>query len=608
MSLSVEGGNRRRRTRRAGSRSSQTGRHGLRHRPSVAAEMEAGSSVAFGDGGRESELARWHRAERSLVRIRAAAVPFALVQVLTYYRRYPAGIETAAIVLVAALALAVATVWLIGRRVASERDARRLSIAGLAIDAAAVMGFVFIYTFDQQTAIWALLFIVPLEAALRFGLRGSTLTMAGLALAYTAREVFGSAAYGNPLLFTSITFRMGIGFIVAAFAGVMASHEGRDRELLQSGIDRHTTMLQALGDMGEGFLIIGEGGIVDANEALSKINGYSREEMIGAKSMFQFLVEDEVERIKQQFARRLNGHGVPDHYETAVRHKDGHRVDIEVVVKTTRIDAQPYVIGIIRDITERKRLTAAVQAAYEEEHEVAEQLRSVDEMKNAFLNAVSHELRTPLTPVIGLSVTLAERGDELAPAEIKFLAQRLAHNATRLERLLSDLLDLDRITRGILEPRRRATSMSVLVNEAVTAVRNGTHEIDLSGVDDLSADIDPAMTERIVENLVANAMKHTPEGSRVWVRVTPADGGIVIAVEDDGPGVAPHLRTAVFEPFRQGPEPRSSSSGAGIGLSLVAQFAKLHGGRAWVEGREGGGAAFRVMLPCTVGASQLTAS
>jgi signal transduction histidine kinase len=210
--------------------------------------------------------------------------------------------------------------------------------------------------------------------------------------------------------------------------------------------------------------------------------------------------------------------------------------------------------------------------------------------------------------VIGLSVTLAERSDELGPGEIKFLAERLAHNATRLDRLLSDLLDLDRITRGILEPRRRPTAMTILVNEAIAAVRNGTHEIDLSGVDDVTADIDPAMTERIVENLVANAMKHTPEGSHVWVRVTPADGGILVAVEDDGPGVPAHARAVIFEPFRQGAEPRNATSGAGIGLSLVAQFAKLHGGRAWVEGREGGGAAFRVLLPSTVGASQLSAS
>ena len=580
----------------------------MRRRPAVVAGAEANNSIAFGDGGRESELTRWRRAERSLARIRAAAAVFALVQVLTYYRRYPGGVEAVALLLVAALALAIGGLWLAAKRVAFLGDARRVSLAGLVIDGAAVMGFVFVYTFDQQTAIWALMFVVPLEAALRFGLRGSMWTMIVLAITYTIREIYGAAVYGNPFLFTSITFRMGIGFIIAAFAGVMASHGGRDRKMLEAGIDRHTTMLRALGDMGEGFLIIDQSGIVDANDAMSKINGYSRDEMIGAKSMFQFLVDDEVERIKQQFNRRLSGEGVPDHYETAVRHKDGHRVEIEVVVKTARIDGKPYVISLIRDITERKRLSHAVQAAYEEEHEIAERLRSVDEMKNAFLNAVSHELRTPLTPVIGLSVTLAERSNELGPGEIKFLAERLAHNATRLDRLLSDLLDLDRITRGILEPRRRPTSMTVLVSEAIAAVRNGTHDIDLSGVDDLTADIDPAMTERIVENLVANAMKHTPEGSHVWVRVGPADGGILVAVEDDGPGVPTNARAAIFEPFRQGAEPRSATSGAGIGLSLVAQFAKLHGGRAWVEGREGGGAAFRVMLPSTVSASQLSAS
>jgi signal transduction histidine kinase len=85
----------------------------------------------------------------------------------------------------------------------------------------------------------------------------------------------------------------------------------------------------------------------------------------------------------------------------------------------------------------------------------------------------------------------------------------------------------------------------------------------------------------------------------VWVSVREEDGGVCLSVEDDGPGVAADLRELIFEPFRQGPDAPSHSPGVGVGLTLVRRFAELHGGRAWVQEREGGGASFRVFLPAT---------
>jgi signal transduction histidine kinase len=108
---------------------------------------------------------------------------------------------------------------------------------------------------------------------------------------------------------------------------------------------------------------------------------------------------------------------------------------------------------------------------------------------------------------------------------------------------------------------------------------------------------DPRKLERIVENLLANTIRHTPKRTRVWIGTRATDGGALITVADEGPGVPSELHEAVFEPFRQGPSPSSHAPGVGVGLALVARFAELHGGRAWVEDREGGGASFRVFLP-----------
>ncbi|MFA5786206.1 MAG: ATP-binding protein [Actinomycetota bacterium] len=219
----------------------------------------------------------------------------------------------------------------------------------------------------------------------------------------------------------------------------------------------------------------------------------------------------------------------------------------------------------------------------------------LQEMRDAFLSAVSHELRTPLTAVVGFAETL-QRMESLSPDRRSFLLNRLVANAGRLERLLGDLLDVDRLSRGVLEPRYQPTDLAQLAARVVreTCVSARTVHVDARPS---VAEVDPAIIERVVENLLANAARHTPEGSRIWVRTWPEQDQVLIAVEDDGPGVPPGLRSAVFQPFYRGPSAPTHAPGVGIGLALVARFAELHGGRVWVEERAGGGASFRVALP-----------
>jgi signal transduction histidine kinase len=109
--------------------------------------------------------------------------------------------------------------------------------------------------------------------------------------------------------------------------------------------------------------------------------------------------------------------------------------------------------------------------------------------------------------------------------------------------------------------------------------------------------VDAPKVERIVENLIANAVKHTPPGTEVSIRVERRDGGVLIAVADRGPGVAPEHRNGIFELFDRGDAGLADAPGMGIGLSLVRQFAVLHGGRVWIEDNPGGGASFCVRVP-----------
>jgi PAS domain S-box-containing protein len=254
-------------------------------------------------------------------------------------------------------------------------------------------------------------------------------------------------------------------------------------------------------------------------------------------------------------------------------------------------------VGTGQDVTEQRRAEEALRSAYEREREALDRLRKLDEMKSSILSAVSHELRTPLTVILGFAETMIREGVALSEEDRGAFLKRIAGNAQKLDRLLSDLLDLDRMDRGILQPRRRPTDVPALLRRMVEQSGVAEHRRITVTSPEFTVAIDAPRAERILENLLVNADRHTPSHSQVWVRAEPRQGGALLVVEDEGPGVPAEQRALIFEPFRQGPGAPSHSPGVGIGLSLVSRFAAMHGGRAWVEERPGGGASFRVFLP-----------
>jgi signal transduction histidine kinase len=258
------------------------------------------------------------------------------------------------------------------------------------------------------------------------------------------------------------------------------------------------------------------------------------------------------------------------------------------------------------DVTEQKNAEAQLVKALATEKEAATRLRALHEMQNSFLQAVSHDLRTPLTSILGCALTLEGSldKDQISREDEHDLVGRIATNARKLHRLLTNLLDLDRMSRGIVAPNRDDVDVTQVLSSVLEESSTETHPIKLTSEGPVHAYVDAAQVERIVENLVANAIRYTPVGTPIWVRATGDADGVLIVVEDAGPGIPAELRDSVFEPFRQGNEVVTHNPGVGIGLSLVTRFAELHGGRAWVEEREGGGASFHVYLPSSSAADE----
>ena len=331
---------------------------------------------------------------------------------------------------------------------------------------------------------------------------------------------------------------------------------------------------------------------------VEELLGYTAAESLATGGLWrEILHPDDRARVLEEDADG-NTSGQPFAMEYRMIRKDGRVVWIydEATLVTDTGGGPRYWQGFMLDITERKRAEERLAAALTTERDAASRLRTLDDMKNTFLQAVSHDLRTPLAAILGLAVTLEREDVGLSADDTRDLARRIAANARKLARMVTDLLDLDRLARGIVEPKSQPTDVGALVRRVLSDSELLSERDVRIEAPELVIATDGAKVERIVENLLANTARHTPRQSRVWIRVSPADPGALLVVEDDGPGIPEDLRDAIFEAFRQGPGASEHSPGVGVGLALVARFAELLGGRAWVEERPGGGASFRVFL------------
>jgi two-component system OmpR family sensor kinase len=241
------------------------------------------------------------------------------------------------------------------------------------------------------------------------------------------------------------------------------------------------------------------------------------------------------------------------------------------------------------------RIEVAYRARAEGE---ARALRSEDRMRQ-FVADASHELRTPLTSVKGLAEFGLQQGSEASPDELLRLMGLIDHEASRMGRLVADLLMLASLDSGRPLDRRHVDLASIAAR-AVQAARvvHPDRPIALAAEDPVIVYADEGRLRQVIDNLIANAVQHTPPRSPVTVSVTSASGTGEIVVADNGPGMTAEQAAHAFERFYRTDDARArAGGGTGLGLAIAASLAAAHGGDVTVDTQPGQGAAFHVRLP-----------
>jgi two-component system sensor histidine kinase KdpD len=225
-----------------------------------------------------------------------------------------------------------------------------------------------------------------------------------------------------------------------------------------------------------------------------------------------------------------------------------------------------------------------------------EELSRSDATKTTVLRSVSHDLRSPLTAIAAAAEMLAEAGELLSADDRDELLASIREQARRLDRLVGNLLDLSRLEAGAAEPLAELWPIDELVGRALEALGPGGDRVVVSLAPDCPAvRVDAAQLERVLVNLVENALRYSSAADAVELRAAGVAGDVVISVVDSGPGLGAEEQASVFEPFSRGQG--VGERGSGLGLAIARGFATLNGGRLWVESTPGRGATFSLALP-----------
>jgi two-component system sensor histidine kinase KdpD len=270
-----------------------------------------------------------------------------------------------------------------------------------------------------------------------------------------------------------------------------------------------------------------------------------------------------------------------------------------------RAEEAESALSALRELTEERERMAAERERLAAEALEAEALRRSDAMKTALLRAVSHDLQSPLMAILTSAGALAHGELSLGEEDRRELTETILAEAERLTRLVRNLLDLSRLQAGAAAPEPDDWPVDDLVLQALDGAEAGSRvEVVLPEDDSPFVHADLHQVERVVANLVENAVRYSPADEPVRVQVRETGSEVLVRIVDHGPGIPPGEAERIFEPFQRG-SLTGPTRGAGLGLAIARGFAEANGGRVWVESHAGQGATFVLALPLATTPAEL---
>ncbi len=569
--------------------------------------------------------------------VRLLAVPFALLQV-TLTNGYPSGYERVAWLMTAALAVGGFLLFV------TVQDTRGYRLLAMVFDFAIVASFTVLYAFEFGTPTRQLLLLTIVLGAIRFGMRG------GLIIALAAISVAALFERERSHWFhvryhvEYVTFQAGAGVLMAVLVGWVVfrlnderetvEQRAEEAEALRDGLGRRADLLDAANrcaralssslDIDEavnafirelrGFIPFDRMAIVLSEDGTARILATAGEETPGMSAGAEFsadnsLIADVVARGQTVYRRDMS--------EPLYREEDqllalGLRSRVAApllagartvgLISLSRREPNAFQEHEIELASLLGRLAAsAVQniRAYDSERHTVEELRKLSALRADFVSLVSHELRSPMAAVIGAARTLQARWRELQPAQRESFLALIGDETSRLAALIGDVLDTSRIDAGTFSYRFSDVDVAALVRDMVATAAVGQDEVPI--VAEVSPGVpvvrgDPERLRQIFGNLIDNAVKYSPTGEPVEVRVSQANGAVLVSVRDRGPGIALEDQRLIFEKFGRVVS-GNSKPGSGLGLYIARSIAETHGGTVAVSSAPGHGATFTVNLP-----------
>jgi signal transduction histidine kinase len=571
--------------------------------------------------------------------VRLLAVAFAIFQV-ALSKGAPPHHDLYAWITTAVMGAGAALLYL-----AVQRLPTVVAFAGLAFDVAIASAFTLLYAWQPGTPLRQVLDLVVIEGTTLFATRGGV----GVALATTPVlawfEKLRSDRFLGQYRVEYVTLQLGVEVLIAMLVGWLVrrlaeqtiSAEGRavEAEALRDELGRRADLLDAANrcaralssslDLDEAFsafirelrglvpfqrvaIVLVEG---DQSRVVAAAGAHAEDvEPPGSSATLQKnLLADLVAGGRTIYRRDMS---TPRYTEEEWMKRIGLRCRVAApllvgarvigMLSLSRSEPDAFSNHEIELVTLLGRLAAsAVQniRAYDSERRTVEELRRLSELRADFVSLVSHEMRSPMAAVIGAARTLEQRWRELTPDQRQAFLGLIAGETTRLAALIGDVLDTSRIDAGTFSYRFADVDVSALVQEVVATARLAQDEVPL--VADVHSDLprvrgDSERLRQVLGNLIDNAVKYSPAGGTVEVRVAAHDHAVVVSVHDRGPGVASEDQRLIFEKFGR-VSSGNSKPGTGLGLYIARSIAEAHGGTLEVVSSPGRGSTFTLRLP-----------